>query len=588
MNSKQNFLPQFFLALITLLTVLFNPAAAQQDMAAAAGSSKTDRIKTNLNTTDLSAVFEKNLPRIMQEAGVPGLAIAVIRDGKTYWKHPFGVTNAETKAPVTDETVFEAASLSKPVFAYAVLKLVEAGKLDLDTPLTKYLPAPYIENDERLNLITARLILTHTSGLPNIRRGGQPLTINFTPGERFSYSGEGFLYLQKAVERITDKPLEQIMKELVFEPLGMKDSSYLWQDRYAATHSYLHDADGNLSGRREFRTNPLSFASLHCTAGDYAVFVNAVLNKKGLKKTTFDEMLRPQVKVDAAETDASKIVSWGLGWGLENTTLGKAIWHWGDNGDTKAFVVAYPEQKSGLIMFANSANGLSVIQDIIAESGFDSRPAIDWRKFQAYNSPERILLKDISQRGRTAVEDYAGQRKSNKQALTEERVHWVGYQLLNRQKFTDAIEVFKLNVEDYPASANAYDDLGEAYMKAGEKELAAANYKKSLELNPKNTNAVEMLKKLAKPEVKIDQAILASYTGKYETPFGVLTVTQEKDKLYGQLARRPREILEPESETNFIATNWGPLLVFVRDKDAKVYQMIIRGGTVEMTVKKIE
>ena len=109
----------------------------------------------------------------MKDGYVPGLSIAVIRNGKLAWNHGFGVKNAETKEPVTEDIVFEAASLSKPVFAYAVLKLVDSGKLELDTPLVKYLNRPYIENDDRVNLITARRVLTHTTGFPNWRpRGG--------------------------------------------------------------------------------------------------------------------------------------------------------------------------------------------------------------------------------------------------------------------------------------------------------------------------------------------------------------------------------------------------------------------------------
>src|SRR4030095_1153264 len=131
-----------------------------------------------------------------------------IRDGKIIWNHAFGVKNASTREPVDDNTVFEAASLSKPVMAYAALKLVDAGKLDLDKPLAQYLEKPYLEGDDRLNLITARRVLTHTTGFPNWRQQGQPLKIVFPPGERFSYSGEGFVYLQKVIERLTGQAFD--------------------------------------------------------------------------------------------------------------------------------------------------------------------------------------------------------------------------------------------------------------------------------------------------------------------------------------------------------------------------------------------
>src|SRR5215467_468183 len=141
------------------------------------------------------ARLETEVPRLMREADIPGMSITLIRGGKIAWHGNFGVKNAKSAQPIDDDTVFEAASLSKPVFAYAVLKLVEQGKLGLDVPLTSYLPKPYIA-DDRLKEITARFVLSHRTGFPNWRGEGNPLTIHFTPGERFSYSGEGFVYLQ--------------------------------------------------------------------------------------------------------------------------------------------------------------------------------------------------------------------------------------------------------------------------------------------------------------------------------------------------------------------------------------------------------
>src|SRR5580658_1850337 len=149
--------------------------------------------------------LERDVPELMKKDGVPGLAMAVIRGGKTTWVHGFGTKEATTGQPVTIETVFEAASLSKPVFAYGVLKLVEQGKLGLDVPLTTYLPKPYIPGDERLVKITARVVLSHRTGFPNWRGDDGLLPIYFTPGERFSYSGEGYVYLQRVVEQITAK-----------------------------------------------------------------------------------------------------------------------------------------------------------------------------------------------------------------------------------------------------------------------------------------------------------------------------------------------------------------------------------------------
>ena len=147
------------------------------------------------------------IPGLMARANVSGLSIALIDDGKIAWIGSFGVKNTKTSDKVDNRTVFQAASLSKVVFAYGVLKLVDQGNLDLDTPLSKYVPE-YVKNDYRINAITARLVLTHRTGFPNWRPDGQPLVIHFKPGDRFSYSGEGFVYLQRAIEKITGLPLD--------------------------------------------------------------------------------------------------------------------------------------------------------------------------------------------------------------------------------------------------------------------------------------------------------------------------------------------------------------------------------------------
>jgi CubicO group peptidase (beta-lactamase class C family) len=467
----------------------------------------TSTLKTKIKKDELIARLENNIPRLMNDGDVPGLSIALVRDSQVLWQRGFGVKNAETKEAVGDNTVFEAASLTKPVFAYGVLKLVEVGRLDLDAPLSKYLPDPYIENDERLNSITARRVLSHTTGFPNWRPAGQPLKIHFTPGEKFSYSGEGFVYLQRVVERLTNQPLEQYMKTAVLDPLGMTNSSLVWQDRYDAMKATGHNTGGSPTGMRK-PTKANAAASLHTTATDYAKFMIAIMQGTGLKKETIREMLSPQIKVDEGCRNCinnnstgrlSSTVAWGLGWGLQQTEDGLSFWHWGDNnGDVHCYVVGFPAQKLGVVVFTNSGNGHSIIPSIISEAIGGSQPAIAWISYEPYNSPAKTLLKEIVARGVVAVSQYKQRKKSGTgaPALNEAETNRLGYWLLNKKKIDEAIEVFKMNMEDYPASANVYDSLGEAYLAKGDKERAIQSYQKSVELNPGNENGVQALKKL--------------------------------------------------------------------------------------------
>lgn len=331
--------------------------------------------------------LEHDVPGLMKKGGVPGVAIALIRGGKTMWVHGFGVKNAKIGQPVTAETVFEAASLSKPVFTYGVLKLVDDGKLGLDVPLTTYLPRPYIHGDERLSKITARIVLSHRTGFPNWRGDDGFLPIYFMPGERFSYSGEGYIYLQRVVEHITGKPLNEYLIEAVFTPLGMTNSSFVWRPDFDVLTATGHDADSKPA--ELWKPKEAGAAStLNTTAKDYALFVDAILNGKGLKPSTLHEMETPQVALDPEcricikqkPEKLSKNLFWGLGWGIQQKDGSSALWHWGDNGVFKAFVMAEPQSKSGVVMFTNSENGLDIAKPIIDEAMGIDFLAFGWIK----------------------------------------------------------------------------------------------------------------------------------------------------------------------------------------------------------------
>jgi len=330
--------------------------------------------------------LEKDIPELMKKDGVPGLSIAVVRGGKTTWVHGFGIKEAQTNRLVTEDTVFEAASLSKPVFTYGVLKLVEQGRLGLDVPLTRYLPKPFVAGDERLAKITARIVLSHRTGFPNWPND-DGVKIYFTPGERFSYSGEGYIYLQRVVEQITGKPLNDYMTEAVFTPLGMTSSSYVWRQDFDALTATGHNSDGKAVGFDKPK-EALAASTLNTTAKDYARFVEAVLNRKGLKPATLREMETPEIALDPEcricikqePKQLSKNLFWGLGWGIERKDGRDVLWHWGDNGSFKAFVMADPKTKSGVVMFANSENGIEIAKPIIDEAMGTDSLAFDWLK----------------------------------------------------------------------------------------------------------------------------------------------------------------------------------------------------------------
>lgn len=440
--------------------------------------------------------LQKDIPVWMANADVPGMQTILIRNGKQAWLKSYGVANAETKMPVDDNTLFEAASLSKVITAYAALKLVDQGKLDLDIPLNTYLGNNYdIGDDERIRLITARLVLTHSAGFPNWRNEGSPtLPIEFTPGEKFSYSGEGFVYLSKVMEKLTGMDFETYVQESVFQPLGMTNSFFSWQDSFAYRHVYRHNWEGKKSFRWEGKGYNAA-ASVHTTAADYGKFILALLNGKGLKKKTWEQMFTPQIRV---RTDAYPELYWGLGVGLEIDNGRKYFWHWGDQGDSKCFMKADLKAKDAFLYFTNSANGLSIADGMMEDALGGSTPALAWLNYERYNPAAKILWQSILNKGaKIALQEYKDQlNKGAVQAIAETSINSIGYLLLRREKVDEAIEVFLQNTADYPESGNAWDSLAEAYMTRGDKGLAIKYYEKSLQLDPGNNNAVDQLKKL--------------------------------------------------------------------------------------------
>lgn len=338
--------------------------------------------------------LDRLVPRLMRDGDVPGVSIVVLRNRRIAWERAFGVAHAETRAPLKRDTIFESASLAKPVFAYAVLRLADAGVLSLDVPLAQYLEEPV--SDPRMKTITARMVLTHTTGYQNEVMPGQTLRVHFDPGARFSYSGAGFLHLQRVVESLTHEPLPALMQRLVFEPIGMRDSGYVWEPAYERRKVYGHTAAGVVNERR--RPSMATVATLHTTTRDYARFVLVLMNGTGLERHSAAAMLATQVPVDASRHTcltpcsgtSSTTLSWGLGVGIEKTANGTAFWHWGENhGDTHTFMMAR-DDGSGVIVFANSGNGHSIMPEIVAAALGGEHPAFAWMGYESYRARARL------------------------------------------------------------------------------------------------------------------------------------------------------------------------------------------------------
>lgn len=350
-----------------------------------------------------------DLPKWMRLASVPGVAVVVIRNGSATVRG-FGVTRAAGTDAVTAYTTFEAASLSKPVFGYLALRLAAEGLLDLDKPLADYVPNP--GTDARSARLTARHVLSHSGGWRNWRTAPtHALTADFEPGSRFSYSGEGFYYLQRVVERVTGKGLIRLTRERIFEPLGMRRSSFMWNPQLDGNRAEPHNnrgVPGDSFGARTARAFrdaaaaagksmddwthedaerasptvnkdapafpnwllPNAAASLLTSAGDYALFLTHLLGAEG--RAVLDRMQSRQVTIN-------EMLGWGLGIGTQSGRAGQTtLWHWGDNFGFKNFVVVAPADRTATLVFTNGQSGRAVYERVVRAVNGSDQPAFLW------------------------------------------------------------------------------------------------------------------------------------------------------------------------------------------------------------------
>ena len=457
--------------------------------------------------------LQMDLKRLMATFKVPGLSMAVIDDYQIAWTRTYGVTDAGSNKAVTTTTLFQAGSISKPVAAAGALVLVEQGKLSLDEDLNLKLKSWKVpENDfTKSEKVTLRRLMSHTAGLtvhgfpgyevdaslPNLAQifNGEkpantaPIRVDTVPGTEERYSGGGVTIEQQLMIDVTGKPFPALMREAVFDKIGMANSSYEqplpapWAARTACGTT----SDGNPVHGRWHIYPEMAAAGLWTMPTDLAKFaIEIALSKQGRANHILSEKMTKEMLTPVMD-DA------GLGFFLEKGNPGQ-FGHNGADEGFQALLEMNAQTGKGLVIMANSDRGLIVAGFLLASVAKE----YGWN----YKSPGgefgTLLVLAKVKGAPAALERYTALKSAEGKdaGIDEGTLNGLGYMLLNDGQEQDAIAIFKRNVQEYPESSNVYDSLGEAYMKTGQKALAIANYEKSLERSPKNQNGVDMLKKL--------------------------------------------------------------------------------------------
>ena len=531
-------------------------------------------------------------------------AVLVAEKGNVIFKKGYGLANMEWTIPNAPDTKFRLGSITKQFTAMLIMQLVEQGKLKLDGKVTDYLPDyPKATGDK----ITVHHLLTHTSGIPNYTNfpkffetlSRDPYTpsvfvkqfadkpLDFEPGSKFSYSNSGYFLLGVLIEKVTGKSYAEVLKETILMPLQMKDTGY---DLFGPilpkrATGYEKNFTGYTNAPYLDMSIPYAAGSLYSTVEDLYRWDQALYTDKLLSARSKAIMFTPFLD------------HYAYGWGVGKTNVGNLkdsllmIGHGGGINGFNTLISRLPQDKQLVVLLNNTGGApLNSIQKNILNILYN-------QSVDAPKKPVADLLGQavLSSSPASVREKFAAWKTDKAYNLNENELNSLGYSLMNDGKLPEAILVFTLNAESFPDSYNVYDSRGEAYMKAGNKEAAIQDYKKSVALNPRNTNGFTKLNELGAPVqapkevvVAVDSATLASYVGNYQlAPTFSIAITRQGEKLFGQATGQPRFELFAESKTKFYLKVVDAQVTFVSNANGAVEQLILHQNGQNMPGKRV-
>lgn len=529
-------------------------------------------------------------------------SVLVAEKGQVIFKKGYGLANMEWNIPNSPDTKFRLGSITKQFTAMLILQLVEKGKLKLDGKVTDYLPDYPKETGSK---ITVHHLLTHTSGIPNYtnfpgffqNKSREPykpdiflkefsgLPLEFEPGSKFSYSNSGYFLLGAIIEKVTGKSYADVLKDNILVPLQLNDTGY---DLYAPiipkrAAGYEKQGGTYVNAPYLDMSIPYAAGSLYSTVEDLYKWDQALYTDKLLSASVKATLFTPFLD------------QYAYGWAVGNIKIGdlkdslRVIEHGGGINGFNTIVSRLPKDKQ-LVVLLNNTGGA---------------PLNDMRKNilnilynQSVEAPKKSIADALRQSIRTesltnAQEKFKAWKTDKAYSLNEGELNALGYELMSAGKLPEALAVFTLNAESFPSSFNVYDSRGEAYMKSGDKAAAIRDYRKSLELNPRNTGGIAALKELGEQielpvDAVVDTTTLQAYVGSYQlAPAFSIVITRQGDKLFGQATGQPKFELFPESKTKFYLKVVDAQVTFVSNLQGQVEQLVLHQNGRDMPGKRL-
>ncbi|WP_282148301.1 serine hydrolase [Algibacter lectus] len=535
-------------------------------------------------------------------------SVLVANKGEVIFKKGYGMANMEWDMSNAPNTKHRLGSITKQFTAMLILQLAQDGKLDLQAPITSYLPDYPKETG---NIITIHHLLTHTSGIPNYTsfpgfmedESRNPYTpegfiekfqdknLDFKPGERFSYSNSGYFLLGVIAEKLTGKSYEVLLSEKIFKPLdmhatGFDNHSYILKNRATG---YEKNAGSYKNSKYLDMSIPYAAGSMYSTAEDLYLWDQALYTNKLLSKKYMELYFKPQI---SAWGNSHYAYGWGVGYSKMGTSTDSiyAIQHGGGINGFNTNILRTPSDKS-LIVLLNNTGGAPLSNITNAILGIINN--------KTYSMPKKsvadAMLTVIEAKGTDAgITHYNEIKDSELYNLEESDLNAMGYQLMGSNNIEASVKVFELIVNEFPKSSNAYDSYAEALMTSGKKDLAITNYKKSVALNPANQNGIDFLKKLGEDvsdllkDVEVPEAILETYIGNYQLmPGFILAVTREGSQLKTQATGQPVFDVFPKSENVFYLKVVTAQLTFNKGNSGNIESVTLLQGGREITGKRI-